>query len=729
MQPTTAGLAAYEPSDLTEGQAYFWRVRLHTDQAAGPWSATRSFRIGEAGPTWSQRGAQLPSGAVDDLEPDGEGNLILSTRSLPLRPSEATREDGFTVRGVQGSGVLVSDGTYLYAKRWYNDDSTLYPGIDYFTRIGTGLNDTFRSGNFGVLADSTTAGISATYHSDGYIYNDSGKAFEIERIRTTDGVLDTVAVPEGLLEWKYGRVENGHSLMTSDGTHIFNVSMSSERGTRTEWRVRVFDPAQDWALVREFTSPPTETGFTFEWTDGILADGERLYLVEWQGQQRIRMIDAFDGTFLDEWKSGQDITRIITGQYDWVNNKVWMGDLWSSAIFRYTGIGQVSSGRLTSGPIGPAARWDALALEGDGLVATDVLVATGEEWTPHPQLRNLPPGEIDLSPLDAALHPQIRLRAQLADPSAKLAGWSADFAPRPSLELSAAHSALGPDGLHLELQVRNLGAATDDARIIIQHNGHQTPLRELALGHLTRGETRQVLFDSLGSPPAHTRLFATIITDQPDANPDDNRLEIPLFFSGHIPLSLALWPETGTFISGDPLRPGQGLVIDVPNLANPRIELLVDDQPVDADSTLDAFPAPPRLLWRPDANLSPGRHRLETRIFSGDEEIGRRKITFRYGESLHIANALVYPHPVRRATAFTYMLSGSAEVEIEIYALTGRLIRRLGPITQEPGFQQMHWDGREQSTAPLANGTYLYRIIATNTERTVVFRAPLVIAR
>ena len=67
--------------------------------------------------------------------------------------------------------------------------------------------------------------------------------------------------------------------------------------------------------------------------------------------------------------------------------------------------------------------------------------------------------------------------------------------------------------------------------------------------------------------------------------------------------------------------------------------------------------------------------RLETRIFSGDKEIGRRKITFRYGESLHIANALVYPHPVRRATAFTYMLSGSAEVEIEIYALTGRLIR------------------------------------------------------
>ncbi|MEE2628894.1 MAG: hypothetical protein VX670_10445, partial [Candidatus Latescibacterota bacterium] len=324
------------------------------------------------GSTWHQRDAQLLTGTVEDLAADPAGQLAPSSRSLPLRPSEDTREDGFTVRDLQGSGVVVSDGTYLYAKRWYNDDSTIYPGIDFFTRIGTGLNDTFRSGNFGVLADSTTAGISATYHRDGHIYNESGKAFEIERIRASDGVLDTVAVPDGLLEWKYGRVTDGHSLITSDGTHIYNVAMSSKKGTRTEWRIRVFDPAQDWSIVREFTSPPTENGFTFEWTDGILADGERLYLIEWEGQRRIRMIDAFDGTFLDEWQSGSEITRIITGQYDWINNKVWMGDLWSSAVFRYAGLGQVSSGQITSQPIGPAARWGALAVLGTGPLAVDV---------------------------------------------------------------------------------------------------------------------------------------------------------------------------------------------------------------------------------------------------------------------------------------------------------------------------------------------------------------------
>jgi hypothetical protein len=729
--PAVDGVSSYQPPGLDPDTAYFWRVRLHSGRAPGPWSESRSFRLGDQGPAWSQRDLQLLTGQVEDLELDPTGTLALSSRSLPFRPSEATREDGFTVRELEGSGVLVSDGTYLYAKRWYNDDSTIYPGIDFFTRIGTGLNGTFRTGNFGVLADSTTAGISATYHSDGYIYNESGKAFEIERIRAIDGVLDTVAVPPGLLEWKFGRVEDGHSLITSDGTHIYNVAMSPEKGVRTAWRIRVFDPAADWTLVREFTSPPTENGFTFEWTDGILADGKRLYLVEWQGQQRVRMIDAFDGTLLDEWDSGQDVTRIITGQYDWINNKVWMGDLWSSAVFRYAGLGQVESGLLTSPSIGPAARWDQLAVAATGPIAIDVLIPDGDEWTPHPEWSDLPPGDLDLATLDAVAHPQIRLRARLADHTARLKAWSADFQTRPSLELSKARSALGSAGVHIELTVRNLGPATDDALLRIERSDlPDIPLRELPLGPLARGETLVAFIDSLDKPPSRTRLFATVATALPDAFPDDNRLEIPLLFDGRIPLTFALWPQDHPFLSGDPLLPGQGLLVDVPDLpdlTDARVELFLDNIQIQPDSTLDAFPAPSRLLYRPD--LTHGTHRLEVRVFSGGEEVGRRKIAFRFGDALRIANPLLFPHPVRQNTAFTYVLSGAAQVEIEIYSLGGRLIQRLGPFAQEAGFQQVAWDGRDQSGAQLANGAYLYRIVARDEEREVVFRGPLAVAR
>ena len=265
----------YEPV-WEDDATYFWRVRLYADATPGIWSSTRSLRTAN-GPVWSQRTVQLLHSAGTQFELRDDA-LSLSSKPLPLRPDSTTREDGFTVRDHAGSGIVVTDGTWLYAKRWYNDDSTIYPGNDYFTRIGTGLNDTFRSGNFGAVGDSTTAGISATYHSDGYIYNESGKAYELERLSLQTGTLDTVSVPDGLLEWKFGRVEDGHSLITSDGTYVYNVSMSTPKGARNAWNVRVFDPAKSWDLVREFTSPPTENGFTFEWTDGILADGRYLLL-------------------------------------------------------------------------------------------------------------------------------------------------------------------------------------------------------------------------------------------------------------------------------------------------------------------------------------------------------------------------------------------------------------------------------------------------------------------
>ena len=75
------------------------------------------------------------------------------------------------------------------------------------------------------------------------------------------------------------------------------------------------------------------------------------------------------------------------------------------------------------------------------------------------------------------------------------------------------------------------------------------------------------------------------------------------------------------------------------------------------------------------------------------------------------------------------MLSKEAEVAIEIYGLGGRRVCRLGTFVQQSGFQEVEWDGRDGSGAPIANGTYLYRITARDAEREVVFRGPLVVAR
>ncbi len=231
----------------------FWRVRVVVDGITGPWSAARSVQqapvAGDDTLTWQQGGAALLLGQSRGLQP-ASGGLIAAAARQPFRPSAETRDDGFTVVALPGAGVLATDGTYLYAKRWFNDPSTIYEGTDRFTRIGTGFGGSIRGGYYGVLPDSTTPGISATYHTDGYIYSDAGHLFELERVDPITGHLDTIAVPDGLLDWKTGLVIDDsqrtpgqvlHAMITSDGQQIFNVSMSSARGTRVGWGVRVFD--------------------------------------------------------------------------------------------------------------------------------------------------------------------------------------------------------------------------------------------------------------------------------------------------------------------------------------------------------------------------------------------------------------------------------------------------------------------------------------------------------
>jgi flagellar hook assembly protein FlgD len=84
---------------------------------------------------------------------------------------------------------------------------------------------------------------------------------------------------------------------------------------------------------------------------------------------------------------------------------------------------------------------------------------------------------------------------------------------------------------------------------------------------------------------------------------------------------------------------------------------------------------------------------------------------------------------VQEETHFTYVLSHEAQVAVEIYALSGRRVLRLGPLRQGAGFQQVEWDGRDQDGRQLANGAYLYRISAEGPQGHAEFRGPLSVVR
>ncbi len=744
---TDNGIAIYSPGvspavvdSAQSGADLIWRARVVDGATSGPWSDSQGFAlladgIGADAPDderlWRQQGPQLLGGDAGNLILDEARQLQISAAALSFHPDGTQREDNFAVTGLEGAGIVCTDGTYLYAKRWFNDGSTVYPGVDEFARIGTGFNGTEAGRLYEFLSGPSTAGISATYHSDGFIYNENGNAFELERISTESGLLDTIAVTEGMLEWRSGLVEDGHFLIASDGRYIYNASMSSVSGVRTGWGVRVFDPADGWRIVREFTSEPTETGFTYMWTDGLLADGERLYLLEFDDSYRIRMIDAFDGRFLDEWVSEQETTHSVSGQYDWVNNKVWLGDLLGSDVYRYTGLSQLSSGTLTTDPIGPAHTWSSLDIEATattGDLRIDLLSEneSSGEWRPLEEYRDMEAQRIDLNAIDATRHPRLRLRASLRQRNTlapTLSALQVRFRANPSLRIAAVEHADGDDGLRALVTIRNLSPFAVAGVRVVARTDDGVELVSTTVPVLLRGETHVVSLDSIPRPLTGRRLFAHLEIPIPDADPGDNVFEIELSQTVLPAFAFSLWPEGRPFVSGDPILAGQGLIIAATGVDEGEIELVVDGQPAEADSLLSGG----RVLYRPSADR--GDHLLRVSLHIGEKRY-QSEIRLLVTDDLTLANPLVYPNPVTGPASFTYVLSHEAVVTVELFSLNGRLIRRLDPHRQPPGFSQTKWNGRDSGGSQLANGTYLYRIRARDDAGSAVeHRAPFLVAR
>jgi DNA-binding transcriptional regulator YhcF (GntR family) len=71
-----------------------------------------------------------------------------------------------------------------------------------------------------------------------------------------------------------------------------------------------------------------------------------------------------------------------------------------------------------------------------------------------------------------------------------------------------------------------------------------------------------------------------------------------------------------------------------------------------------------------------------------------------------------YPNPFNPETQINYSLATSGNVRIQIYNISGQLIRKFDMGYQSPGSYSVRWDGRNESGDITASGVYLYRIEA-----------------
>ncbi len=760
------GMVLWRPVGLSAG-TYFWRVRLTDGQAVGPWSLSQSFVVAEAPPdravVWQQNGdTAFRQGVPENMALFDNGSAGRVQSPPPMLFAEF--KNSFEAQQVAATAVLCSDGTYLYVKRFYSPDS-LYPGTDIFERIGTGLNGTVAGQYYGRLTDVPIAGISATYHSDGFVYAEHQKAFSVLRIWPATGKVDTVSVPGGLLDLSRGLTFDDHALITSDGKFVYNVSSGINGVRRAGWSVRVFDPKNNWQLVREFAVEPTSTGFSYLFTDGVIADGRFLYLIEYGTglTHRVRVVDATTGAFVTEFESDQAKTDILNGQYDWVNNKVWLGQLKGPKVYRYDGFKLPEFGSLTSDAIGPASVWSSLSLflSRPERAEVDVLAESAPGiFSVLPDWQNITAlPTLDLTKLGQVNRIQLRLRlyGEGLNPSPGLKTWSVRYTPLSDIGLT-----------QLKAEPREVNALV--------------PVR-LTVDVLNRGPLDQVLATSVAfysGPPSVGRLIGRL------AIPENTPI-------GQVRPMLLVW-QTAQFagqhvvsaqlenFQGKPIFAGQLAIDSAPVVIVPSNDRLAPEIDIVAQDALgqvrpdDYLPSQPtfRIIIRDSAgvDLKTVRFALSGSgdVQQGDYDSGRitdrlvtptslsfvytpapllddryvlsiqasdklnngpakKTVAFQVSSELAIDQVLVSPNPISQTGAFTFVLSRPADVTVRIFTLSGRLVQVLKDPFARAGYNQIFWNGQDGGGYVLANGVYLYTIVADDGQGEVRVKEKLIVYR
>jgi len=120
--------------------------------------------------------------------------------------------------------------------------------------------------------------------------------------------------------------------------------------------------------------------------------------------------------------------------------------------------------------------------------------------------------------------------------------------------------------------------------------------------------------------------------------------------------------------------------------------------------------------------LPEGRHTISVKAWDIYNNSSSAEAFFevRAASQLSLYNVFNVPNPFARTTTFTFQRTSNdpIDIDIKVYTVAGRLIQTLETSSIVDRFVQIPWDGRDRDGNELANGVYLYRVIAKSLDRT-----------
>jgi hypothetical protein len=118
----------------------------------------------------------------------------------------------------------------------------------------------------------------------------------------------------------------------------------------------------------------------------------------------------------------------------------------------------------------------------------------------------------------------------------------------------------------------------------------------------------------------------------------------------------------------------------------------------------------------PLSDLSEGKYTLSIKAWDIHNNSSEAETYFEVSltDDLTMLNVVNYPNPFSNSTTFTFQRNAidPINVEVKIFSIVGRLIGKMSVQNITDRSVRIPWDGRDNDGASLANGIYLYKLIA-----------------
>ncbi len=428
-------------------------------------------------------------------------------------------------------------------------------------------------------------------------------------------------------------------------------------------------------------------------------------------------------------------------------------------------------GELSSNAIGPALAWGELQVkkalrhlvytnstspEASSTVFVDGRAGKNGSWLPITQFQNI--GTLSLSNVPATSYPYIRLRALFEDDdgldSSLLEKWLLGFQPAGDIVIDPASLHLAQDSL-LAGEMMQLSAtmyvfdelATDSVTAGLYRVKDDAGL-QLLQRHKIKipdNDIYDFIFNFSLQTQGKNRLRISVddMNIIPEMSEQNNFYEIDAFIARDAQApEVRILVDDREIIDDDFVSSAPVIICDIFDESPAAIRdtssfiIKLDNRQVyfnTPDNRLDFQPIQEgqlraRLLFQPQ--LKPGEHLLTVQVSDIFGYHSTKSVKMRIAEKFTLQQVMNYPNPFENETEFTFFLTQEAQsVIIKIFTVAGRLIRTVEDFSPKIGFNQVYWNGRDEDYDLLANGVYLFKIIARSEGKTAEFIGKVAIAR